>query len=239
MEFEGIQIEVRQKPVRSLRLTVRKDGSAALTVPLGLSPARVERFLQANRQWLLRNARKAKERHQADRSCLTHSFTDGERFVCWGSTLTLRINEKAPRTLVHAQDGILHLDSAKPLSPAQRLAAVNAWYARQLRGRADRLIARWLAAMREPPLAQVRFRLMTSRWGSCKPKDRVVCLNSRLVFYPEVCLEEVIVHELCHLKEPTHNARFHALMSLYLPDYKARSVLLKEPALQPPASPVP
>lgn len=227
MEFEGVEIEVRPKNVRNLRLTIRKDGSALLTVPYGLKAERVLQFLEKNRDWLKRNTQKAKERSEADRNNTDHTFTEGEQFNCWGSPLTLHINESAPQTRVYAEDGILHLNSTKPLIPKQRLAAVNAWYYHQLRDRTDVLIPHWLNLMNEAPLRQLRFRLMTSRWGSCKPKERIVCLNTRLVFYPEVCLEEVIVHELCHLKEASHNARFHALMAHYLPDYKERTAILR------------
>ena len=44
-------------------------------------------------------------------------------------------------------------------------------------------------------------------------------------------LEYVVVHELVHLLEPSHNARFKALMSQFLPDWKARKSLLAMPQI--------
>ncbi|WP_410263605.1 YgjP-like metallopeptidase domain-containing protein, partial [Anaerostipes sp.] len=39
---------------------------------------------------------------------------------------------------------------------------------------------------------------------------------------PEECIEYVLVHELCHLLEPSHNERFYYFMDLYLPDWENR-----------------
>ncbi|MCR5512743.1 MAG: M48 family metallopeptidase [Prevotella sp.] len=37
---------------------------------------------------------------------------------------------------------------------------------------------------------------------------------------PEWCVEHIVVHELCHLLEPSHNARFHTLMDKYFPRWR-------------------
>jgi len=41
-----------------------------------------------------------------------------------------------------------------------------------------------------------------------------------VLLLPEWCVEHVVVHELCHLLEPSHNARFHALMDKFFPRWK-------------------
>lgn len=227
MTFEGIDIEVQVKAVRGLRLVVRRDGSVRLSVPWGLSERAVMDFLQKNRDWLHAKTAEMQARHARQQTAAHPRFEEGEVFPCWGRSYRLRLAEADGSVRVSVEGDELVLASAKPLTPSQRAAALNAWYARQLRERVGELLPRWLAAMHEAPLREVRFKRMTSRWGSCLPVRRIVCLNTRLVFYPEACLEEVIVHELCHLKEPSHNARFHALMSHYLPDYKARSARLR------------
>lgn len=81
------------------------------------------------------------------------------------------------------------------------------------------------------PIIDVRvkklaFRNMKSRWGSCQPATGRVCINTRLALYPSRCLEYVVVHELVHMLEPSHNARFHELMDGFLPDWRERRKLL-------------
>ena len=51
-------------------------------------------------------------------------------------------------------------------------------------------------------------------------------LNTDLAKKPPECLEYMLVHELAHLLEPTHNARFVALMDRFLPGWVHRRELL-------------
>ncbi len=73
--------------------------------------------------------------------------------------------------------------------------------------------------------SSISYKTMISRWGVCNVRDRSICFSSYLLLLPELCVEHVVVHELCHLLEPSHNARFHALMDKFFPRWKeARKV---------------
>jgi len=61
----------------------------------------------------------------------------------------------------------------------------------------------------------VYYKAMISRWGVCNVKAKSICFSAYLLLLPEWCVEHVVVHELCHLLEPSHNARFHALMDKF------------------------
>ncbi|GHU55328.1 hypothetical protein FACS1894132_11280 [Clostridia bacterium] len=74
----------------------------------------------------------------------------------------------------------------------------------------------------------VGIRSMSSRWGSCTAKTRRIRLNSALEYCPRECLEYVIVHELAHLRESNHSARFWAIVENALPNYKTQKEKLKE-----------
>ena len=66
----------------------------------------------------------------------------------------------------------------------------------------------------------VYYKAMISRWGVCSVKDRSICFSAYLLLLPEWCAEHVVVHELCHLLEPSHNARFHTLMDKFFPRWR-------------------
>ena len=66
----------------------------------------------------------------------------------------------------------------------------------------------------------IRYKRMISRWGVCSVKDGSICFSIYLLLLPEWCIEHVVVHEMCHLLEPSHNARFHALMDRYFPRWR-------------------
>ena len=77
-----------------------------------------------------------------------------------------------------------------------------------------------------------QLRAMSSRWGSCTPARGSIRINVRLAAYPPECLDYVVAHELAHLLEPSHNARFHAIVARAIPDERAIRARLR----QPPAS---
>lgn len=81
------------------------------------------------------------------------------------------------------------------------------------------MIERYSKVMGVSPTS-VRYKSMISRWGMCNVKERSICYSTYLLLLPDWCVEHVVVHELCHLLEPSHNARFHALMDKYYPQWK-------------------
>ncbi len=53
------------------------------------------------------------------------------------------------------------------------------------------------------------------RWASCSPATREIRVSSRLRSSPAWVLDAVLVHELAHLLEADHSARFRALADRY------------------------
>ena len=76
-------------------------------------------------------------------------------------------------------------------------------------------------------------RRMKTKWGSCNHKARTIRVNTELAKKPPECLEYIVVHELVHSMEPTHNARFLALMDEFMPKWHCyRDVLNRLPVRQ-------
>ncbi|VDG77250.1 zinc metalloprotease [Actinobaculum suis] len=67
---------------------------------------------------------------------------------------------------------------------------------------------------------EYRIRNMKTRWGSCNIPKRRIWLNLQLAKWAPNCLEYVVIHELAHLVEAKHNARFHSLVETFCPDYR-------------------
>ena len=71
---------------------------------------------------------------------------------------------------------------------------------------------------------------MKTKWGSCNPRAGTIRLNTELAKKPKECLEYIVVHEMAHLLEPTHNKRFVALLDRFLPKWQFhRQVLNRLP----------
>ena len=76
-------------------------------------------------------------------------------------------------------------------------------------------------------LPVITVRDMRSRWGSCTPSKGTIRISSRLIHYPEECLQYVLLHEYAHLLQANHSRAFYKIVQTYMPDYKEREKLLK------------
>ncbi len=66
-----------------------------------------------------------------------------------------------------------------------------------------------------------------TRWGSCSSRG-TLSFCYRLVMAPPAVVDAIVVHELCHLKEPNHGRHFWALLEGFLPNYHETHVWLTD-----------
>ena len=75
---------------------------------------------------------------------------------------------------------------------------------------------------------QIKFRKMTSRWGSCHTKKGILTFNLNLMYAQKECIEYVVYHEFTHFLVPNHSAKFYDELSKVCPDWKQQRQKLKE-----------
>jgi predicted metal-dependent hydrolase len=69
---------------------------------------------------------------------------------------------------------------------------------------------------------------MKTKWGSCNHRAGHVRLNTELVKKPKDLLEYVVVHEMVHLKEPSHGDRFISILEGHYPSWREARAELNE-----------
>jgi predicted metal-dependent hydrolase len=69
---------------------------------------------------------------------------------------------------------------------------------------------------------------LKTKWDTCNITAQRIWLNLELAKKPTTCLEYVIVHELTHLLERNHNARFTAFMDQFLPRWQFQKEILNQ-----------
>ena len=121
------------------------------------------------------------------------------------------------------------------LVPLPAGVAPDELYRAEMAARLPEVAARMEAAL-GVRAAGWQLRAMKTRWGSCTPRTGRIRINVRLAAYPPTCLDYVVAHELAHLPEPSHNARFHALLARAYPDEARARALLRRPAREVAAS---
>ena len=207
-------MEVVRKDIRNLHVGVYPpNGRVRVAAPLHLDDDAVRLAVISRLGWLRRQ--QATYEQQARQS--QREFVSGESHYFAGRRYRLDVIEDSGRPLVHLQNNRKMVLRVRPDTDREtRKAILQRWYRGQLRDRLPALIAKW-----EPELGvhvgEVRIRKMKTRWGSCNRDAQRVWLNPELVKKPSVCLEYVLVHEMVHLIEPSHNERFWDLMNRHLP----------------------
>ena len=122
---------------------------------------------------------------------------------------------KARKSTLERQNRRAEFYNQLPLSTqAQKNEALQ-----RLKTQIEPMVERYAKTMGVNP-SVVRYKPMISRWGVCNVKEKSICFSTYLLLLPEPCVEHIVVHELCHLLEPSHNARFHALMDKYFPRWR-------------------
>lgn len=131
----------------------------------------------------------------------------------------LRIVEGDAAPTVKLKHSTLELGLRPGADVNKRREVLEAWYREQLRAAVSPLLEKW-----EPLLGVKARRIlvqhMKTKWGSCNPVTGNIRLNTDLACKPSDCLEYILVHELLHLIEPTHNARFQAFMDRFMPQWR-------------------
>lgn len=88
-----------------------------------------------------------------------------------------------------------------------------------LKKEVERLVAKWEPIM-GVKVSGITIRQMKTRWGSCNVKTHHININLALAKKPAECLEYVVVHEMTHILEPTHNQVFWGYMTKFYPNWK-------------------
>ncbi len=137
----------------------------------------------------------------------------------WGKRYLLEVKESDAAPAVELKHQKIHLRVRPGASNEKKQAILEEWYREQLKRAVPSLIARW-----EPVIGVKVKRFfaqrMKTKWGGCRPDSRSIRLNTDLAKKPPQCLEYILVHEMIHLLEPTHNARFMDLMNQFMPQWR-------------------
>jgi predicted metal-dependent hydrolase len=219
----GLEIDLVRKKMRSLRLTVYAGGRIRVAVPEHTSEAAVEQFVQARRAWVEQH----RQRFAARSPQPVLRYVTGEQVAYLGQPYELMIVPTNTRPTIIRQANHLHLHAPAHSTAAQRQAVLRAWYRQQLKQLVPELLRKW-----EPVVGQQAagwgVKQMRTRWGTCNIEARRIWLNLELVKHPLECLEYVVVHELTHLHERLHSARFWGLMDQFMPDWRRHRATLNQ-----------
>ena len=105
-------------------------------------------------------------------------------------------------------------------SPAAVRSRIRAWYHLKARDYFARRLGELCKALPwQQEVPAFRLLNMKKQWGSCAVSNGII-INPALIKAPRDCIDYVIVHELCHLKEHNHSPAFFHLLTVAAPRWE-------------------
>lgn len=212
----GIAVTVSKKAIKNMHLYVKPpDGHVTVSAPLQQSDESIEIFIRTKLGWIRRQQEKfEKQPRQTERE-----YVSGEALYVWGRQYYLLVNYSNKGNSLVLDGGRAILTVRENSTTEQRARFVNEWY----RGILKKEITRILPKCEKitglhPDQWQVKY--MTTHWGSCNVVSRKIWINLQLAKKAPECLEYIILHELTHLIEKSHNENFVAMMDEFIPNWR-------------------
>lgn len=220
LTVDDLEFEVRRSPRRkTLQITVDRGGELVLSAPEGCELDTMEEFVREKRFWLYT---KLAEKEALQQPVNGKEFVSGEGFSYLGRSHRL--------LLVHQQDVPLKLERGR--FQLRRADAGDGrshfirWYTERARPWLKNSVERLAPKVGVEPRG-VEVRDLGFRWGSCGMRG-TLNFHWATMLLPRAVIEYVVVHELVHICEAQHTARFWHRVERSMPDFERRKRWLAE-----------
>jgi len=205
-------VTVEYKNIRSLRMHLDPSSQTILLrCPHDTPHETLLNFLYKHRQWM----DSARERFENKISLRSPSYEGQSVHLYMGKPYTLILSDNL-RSKIHIEKEQIFCPKR---SLKEREHLMEIWYDQQLTNIIQQRIKYW-----EPFIGKTvshwSLRAMRTRWGSCTPSTARLRFNRALIKTPFECIDCVVLHEMVHLLEASHNHRFKALMQMHMPQWK-------------------
>lgn len=216
IELGNIRIEVEQKDIKNIHLSVYPpNGAVRISAPNKMELDTIRVFALNKLKWIRKQQAifKSQDR-ETPREYLTkesHYFL-GKRYL-----LKVIEHNHPPKVILKHSDIELYI---RPNTPEiKKEKTIEDWYRNELKAISPKLIAKWEKIVGVQS-NEFGIKKMRTKWGTCNTEAKRIWLNLELAKKPVECIEFIIVHELVHLLERSHNDKFVSYMNEFMPKWR-------------------
>lgn len=216
IQLGDIAVDVVKKNIKNVHLSVYPPmGRVRISAPLRMNIDTIRVFAISKLGWVKKQQQKMREQARET----PREYLDRESHYLWGKRYLLKVCEEEATPSMELKHNRMLLRVRPGTNNDKKQAILDEWYRDRIKEAIPGLIEKW-----EPLIGVrvVRFfvQRMKTKWGSCNIHSGNIRLNSELAKKPRECLEYIVVHEMAHLLEPTHNQRFISLMGQFMPKWQ-------------------
>jgi predicted metal-dependent hydrolase len=221
-DLGDIAVDVVFKNIKNVHLSVNPPhGAVRIAAPARMKLDTIRVFAVSKLRWIKQQRRRFQEQERET----PREFLDRESHYVWGKRYLLKVIEVDEAPSVELKHKLMVLKVRPGTDKAACQAIIEAWYRHRIKEAVGSLIAKWEAIL-NVKVNRVFVQKMKTKWGSCNAASRNIRLNTDLAKKPPDCLEYVLVHEMLHLLERTHSARFISLMDRFMPKWQFQREML-------------
>lgn len=216
-QLQNIEFRIVYSGRRTVGISVLPDASVIVRAPYRASLKTISRIVGDKSAWIIKH-RDNYSRQESKK--LNSSYIDGEKQLFRGRECELKIFQSG-KSFVRFMENTIELG----LDKNDDKQAIRRLLYKGYKTEAAKTFPKMLEIILKIHENQIFkpteliIRSMKSRWGSCSRKG-VITLSTELIKLPDIFIEYVITHELCHLKHHNHGSNYYRLLSELFPDWK-------------------
>jgi len=216
IKLGDIAVDVVMKDIKNVHLSVHPPtGRVRISAPTRMKMDTIRVFAISKLAWIRQQQKKLREQERE----APREYLERESHYVWGKRYLLNVTERDVAPALALEHNRMVLTVRAETDEATREAIFAKWYRDQIKAVVPDLIAKWELVL-GVAVNRVFVQQMKTKWGSCNPRARTIRLNTELAKKPKDCLEYIVLHEMVHFLEPTHNARFVTLMDRFMPKWQ-------------------
>lgn len=224
IQIGELTIAVTRKNIKNVHLSVHPpDGHVTMSAPLNTRLDVARAYAISRLYWIRQQQEKMSQQLRES----PRQLVKRETHYLWGRRYLLNIVPTEERQHVGIDHKRIHLHVKPGTAKAKRAELLYAWQKTLLHNFIQEVIAKWEPVL-EVKVNAYFVQKMKTKWGSCNHLSGNIRLNTELVKKPKDLVEYVIVHEMAHLIEPTHNENYVALLNRFYPNWREARIELNE-----------
>jgi len=220
---------VYSKKRKRAEIVVHPDLKVEFRAPQGLNPETIKKMVSRKAGWICKKLELFETNRLPDQK---KQYFEGEIYLYLGREYPLKMisldSIKKPIASVKNSELTVAIPTkiSEDIIPLQVKKAICNFYIERTEENVESTLKAYSKVLGlTPPEFKVKYQ--NRRWGSCSA-DNVLRINFKLMMAPPEQLEYVVVHELCHVKEKNHSARFWRLVEKLMPGYEMHRKALKK-----------
>jgi predicted metal-dependent hydrolase len=213
--ISNLTIDIIRKDIKNMHLAVYPPtGRIRLSVPNSTDSEMLRLFAISKLGWIKKHIKNFNDQPRESK----RTFQNGESHYFMGRRFLLTLSF-SNRQRVSKNGNKIILQVKENATTEEKATLMKEWYRKELKKIIPPLIEKWETIMGVKSNSW-GIKVMKTKWGTCNVDEKRIWLNLELSKKPLNCIEYIIVHELVHLLERSHNDKFVAYMDKFMPKWR-------------------